>query len=207
MRNSLTMALAPYLGKTLDFEAARAILAQVEPEGHPIDLDALPTAACGSIEFRAERARDILPELHTLHEAHWQETEAYRHGLALSTAHYNQGLIDEQNGKMIQFTARHEGRLVGNIRMYLTVSRHTDSKMAQEDTVFLLPGFRGGRVALRFLQYMERCLAQLGVREIYMDDKVANPSAARLVTHLGYELIAYRRHKMLKENPDVHAIR
>lgn len=199
MRNLATIVLAPHLGKTLTPELAQQILAQFPAHGAPIDLDQFAPRVCGSLVFAAERLIDILDEIEPLHRAHWAETEAYFEGRAMDPD-IAAGVVDEQAGRLIQFTARHEGKLVGNIRMYVGgTSRHTRKPIASEDTVYLTPEFRGGRHALRFLQYMEDCLAQLHEEtEVYMDDKLANASAGRLLEFLGYEHVANRRYKVLR---------
>lgn len=199
MRNLAAIVLAPHLGKTLTPELADKILAQFPAHGVPIDLRQFAPRKCGRLVFAAERAIAILAELEVLHQAHWKETEAYHQDIPMAPD-LAAGLADEQAGRLIQFTARHEGRLVGNIRMYVNGrSRHTSLPLASEDTVYLLPEFRGGLYAVRFIQYMEECLAQLHeVTEVYMDDKLANPSAGRLLEHLGYKHIANRRYKILR---------
>lgn len=197
MRNALVLALAPYIGQELTPERARAIVEQFPVEGKPVDFALIPPRTCGRLVFAPERILDILPELDILHRAHWKETEGYYRGQKMNPD-YEAGLADEQAGKLLQLTARHQGVLVGNIRMYLHAkSRHTGLPFAAEDTVYLLPEFRGGLYALRFLEYMEDCMWALGMKGIYMDDKIANASAGRLMDFMGYEHIANRRYKIL----------
>lgn len=198
MRNLATIILAAHLGKVLTPELASEMLEQFPAHGTPIDLDQFQPRTCGSIVFAAERLLDILDEIEPLHEAHWMETEHHYQG-TVKKPDIGAGLADEQAGRMIQFTARHEGRLVGNMRMYVGgTSRHTGRPMATEDTIFLLPEFRGGIRAVRFMQYVEDCLAQLHEEtEVYMDDKLANPSGGRVLEFLGYKHIANRRYKIL----------
>lgn len=195
MRAALVLALAPYIGQTLTSQLADAIVAQFPPDGAPIDLSQFAPQACGSLVFAAERGADILPELHALHEAHWSETEGYQQPM---NPDYARGIALEQQGRMLQLTARAGGALVGNIRMYLARSMHTQRLIAEEDTVYIVPAYRGGRSALRFIQYMEAAMRQLGVSLIFMDDKIANPAAGRLLEALGYTHVANRRYKNLE---------
>lgn len=200
MRELATIVLASHLGEVLTPERAKEILSHFPREGRPIDLAQFQPKTCGSLVFAVERGANILPELEVLHKAHWTETEAYHRGIPMNPD-IAACIVDEQCGRLMQFTARHQGALVGNIRMYVNQrSRHTQAPIAHEDTVYLLPEWRGGRFALRFLQYMEACVAQLHDEdtEVYMDDKVANPSAARLLEFLEYEHIANRRYKILR---------
>jgi hypothetical protein len=149
--------------------------------------------------FQAERIRDIIDELHPLHEAHYQETEKYRHGLEMKPD-YEAFMDYERSGRLIQFTCRdiESGKLVGNIRMYVTTSLHTGTLMATEDTYYVLPEFRKGFASLRFWQFMEDCLKSIGVREICTDSKVLN-KVHRLNEYLGYQHVANKYVKLFQE--------
>ncbi len=150
------------------------------------------------LTFRVERFRDIEAEIHPLHQQHWQETEAHRHGIAMNP-NYEAFKTSERAGQLIQFTARDAaGQLVGNIRMYLFSNLHTQTLAAKEDTFFVTPTHRHGFTAIRFWQFMEDCLAAIGVREITTDSKVIN-QVGRLNEYLGYTHIAQVFHKRLGE--------
>jgi hypothetical protein len=149
--------------------------------------------------FQAERFRDIVEEIHPLHQAHYQETEKHRRGLEMNPDY--EAFIDyERDGRMIQFTCRdiESGKLVGNIRMYVTTSLHTGTLMATEDTFFVLPEYRKGFAALRFWQFMEDCLVSIGVREIYTDSKVVN-KVNKLNEYCGYKHVANKYAKVFQE--------
>lgn len=76
------------------------------------------------------------------------------------------------------------------MRMYLRTSRHTQTRYATEDTLYLLPSARGGRLGMRFLQYVEDSLhAVCGIKEFRMDAKLLN-GTDRLLKHLGYQPVA-----------------
>lgn len=187
MRNELVLALAPLIGQTLTPEAAQGLLAHFEAIGRPIDLAAIEPKQCGSLTFHAERLLNIIPEMELLHQAHWQETEAYRHGDGLKMD-YDALVLEEQAGTMIQFTARAEGHLVGNFRLYLRRDRHTGKRFAEEDTMYLLPEFRRGRNALMFLDYPKQALKALGYHKFHATVGDASP-ACRLLTHRGFQRV------------------
>jgi len=156
----------------------------------------------GGLLFRAERMRDVLAELHPLHQAHWLETEKHRHGLPLAPD-YDAMLADERAGRLVQFTARDERHeLVGNLRMYLGVSRHSGTKFATEDTLYLAPKARGGFTALALMRFAERALLSIGVREIRADSKLVN-NAGALMRRMGYEPVATQYVKIFKESSHV----
>lgn len=198
MRTAATLILAKFLGQTLTPEVLARLLAEFPADAAPLDLQALPVAECGRMTFQAERLRDIRPELHELHEQHWLETEGYQQGIELD-GDYEALVADEQCGRLVQLTARDGGRLVGNTRMYLARSRHTRRRIATEDTIYLSPDYRRGRNALRFTEFMESCMRALGAQDIYLDDKVGNPAAGRVLGFMGYRHIANRRFKNLEE--------
>lgn len=144
-----------------------------------------------------ERMADILDELHPLHVSHWQETEKYRHGLKLDPD-YDHMLHSEKVGGLVQFTVRYGGELVGNLRMYLSRSLHTKTLVAQEDTLYLIPDHRGSFLAMRLIQYAERALRDMGVREIRCNSKTAN-RADVLMRRMGYDEVAIQFSKIFEE--------
>lgn len=105
--------------------------------------------------------------------------------------------VAEAAGRLVQFTARDvHGVLAGNIRMYLFTNQHTNTLAAKEDTFFILPEHRKGFTAVRFWQYMERCLEHIGVIEITTDSKVIN-NVGQLSKYMGYKHIANTYHRLL----------
>lgn len=148
--------------------------------------------------FKAERLKDILDEIHPLHEAHFQETEKHRLGFGLDVD-YDAMLSSERRGQLLQFTMRTlDGKLVGNIRMYINKSLHTGTLYASEDTYFVLPEYRQGFAALRFWQFMEDCVKSIGVREVRTDSKVLN-KVHKLNDYLGYKHVANKYVKVFEE--------
>jgi GNAT superfamily N-acetyltransferase len=202
MRAAATLILAKYLGQTMTPRVLAAMLADFPASGQPIDLAQLQPRTCGRLTFAAERFAHIREELEPLHAQHLSETEGYHRGIPLRPA-YAAILVDELDGRLLQLTARDGGRLVGNLRLYLSVSRHTSQRIATEDTIYLLPEYRGGRNAQRFIQFAEDCLRALDVSEVYLDTKHSNQAASRLLGFMGYEEIATRRHKILREDGHV----
>lgn len=198
----LRLALSNHLGQSLTPEAAAHIEAIATSN---FDASHEPAAFCpvrykGFI-FHVERLRDIVDEIHPLHVEHWLETEGYRHGL-LCNPDYEAMLADERDGRLIQFTVRKDGELVGNCRMYVGKSRHTQLPTSTEDTLFLTEKARGGFTAMQFVRYIEANLRSLGVREISIDSKVSN-KAHVLMKRLGYPLVGYRFTKIYPEHNHV----
>lgn len=187
----LRLALSTFVGQQLTPElASRIEYIATGNQDHALDPAQFEPHAIGDHVIAVERMSKILPELHALHQAHWLETEKHRHGFALDPD-YQAMLADERAGRLIQFAVRelHGMELVGNLRMYLGLSRHTRTLFAQEDTLYLAAGHRRGFLAIHLLRYAERVLVeQLGVREIRADSKSIN-NAGALMRRLRYEAV------------------
>lgn len=183
-------AMARYFDQPLTPEIAAAIEAEAfTPPDLTIDPAQFPPMQCGSLTFHVERLSEIRAEMHVLHEAHWAETETYRHCHQLAMD-YPALEAEERAGTMIQVTARAGEQLVGNMRMYLRTSRHTGKRVAVEDTLFLLPAYRRGRAAAQLLRYTQRCLNALGYREFHITTKLTSPAAGRLLEFGGFKAVA-----------------
>ncbi|WP_157900201.1 hypothetical protein [Rhodoferax koreensis] len=186
--------LAQHAGQALTREVAVDLINAIFPD-RSIDPARFAPVEYRGLVFQVERFRDIETEIHALHAMHWAETERYRDAMAM-VPDYEGFKEKERDGGLIQFTARADGALVGNIRMYLFRSMHTQQLAAKEDTFFLLAAHRSGFTAIRFWQHMENVLRALGVKEITTDSKVTN-KVGRLNEYLGYAHVADVYHKLL----------
>ena len=186
----LVRFLRERLGQTLTPELAVEILLRSMPTASAIDITRFAPETFGELTFHAERIAGLVDEIRPLHLAHWQETEAHRHGLPFNPD-YDSFIRDERAGRYLLFTARHkdDGRLLGNCACYVYRSTHTQTPAAVEDTMFLLPQARKGRTAIKFFQYAERCLVSLGVRELRVSVKHTN-KAGLLWARIGYKSAA-----------------
>lgn len=138
----------------------------------------------GDFMFFLERIEDIVDEIKPLHQAHWNETEEHRHSLPFNPG-YQTFIRYERAGRYVLFTLRSEGGLLGNCAMYLDKSAHTQTLIATEDTLYLLPEARKGGVAKRFVAYVENAMRLLRVSEINISVKTVN-KAERFFRLLGY---------------------
>lgn len=151
---------------------------------------------CGEFTFSVERIEDIESGIRPLHLAHWKETEAHRHGLPFNPD-YATFRRYERAGRYLLFTVRREWALVGNCAMYLDMSAHTQTLIATEDTLYLLPAARKGRTAMRFVRYVEDSLQKLGVKEICITVKTVN-KAERFFRMQGYQRVESGLTKILE---------
>lgn len=190
--------LASHVGQPLTADLCQRIDAAARAEvDRSIDLSQFRPQTAAGATLQVERFEDLLEELTPLHRAHWQETEKHRHGLALAP-NYALLMSRERSGGLLQFTARRDGELIGHVRMYLGKSTHTSTLYAEEDTLFILPAHRGGTLVLSLMRYAERCLRDVGVREIRADSKLVN-RADVLMRRLGYTPVALKFHKFFED--------
>ena len=147
----IRQVLSANLGKSLTPELACEIeLAALKQPGESIDPASLGATHHRGYEIRAERLAEILTELHPLHVAHWGETEVWRHHVPLNPD-YMAMVAMEQSGRLIQFTVRHGGALVGNLRIFIQTSLHTQTLFASEDSLFIKKEHRGGFLAMALI--------------------------------------------------------
>lgn len=207
MREQLCMLLARHAGKVITKELAVEMVWDLMPD-HAYSPDQFGEEIYHDYVFRSEWFSLALPELKILHQAHFAETEKFRAGISLSPDY--EGMIErERTGGLIQFTARSStGELVGSIVMHLYISAHTGTLAAKEDSYFVFASYRTGFTAIRFWQFMERCLQSIGVKEITTDSKIVRnlddankpvKDVGRLNEYLGYRHVANVFHKLLKD--------
>jgi hypothetical protein len=185
------MGLTPEVAAAIE----AAALAQADESHDPAKFGCMEH---GGYRIQVERFSDILQEIHPLHEAHWIETEKHRHGLELNPD-YPAFLARERAGSLIQFTVRSpSGELVGNLRMFLATSLHTQTRYASEDTVYIKPEHRGGFTVMALLRFAEGCIRAVGITEIRFSTKHTNNVDA-LMRRAGYEPVATEFVKFLEK--------
>jgi hypothetical protein len=191
--------LAAKLGRVLTPEDAveieTAFFSQPDHSHNPSKFGRL---IHGGYTIQAERFSDIVAEMHELHLQHWGETEKHRHGLAMNPD-YDGFTTRERAGNLIQFTMRTEsGELVGNLRMFIATSMHTQTRYASEDTLFIQPQHRGGFGVMALMRFAEQSLVALGVREIRVNSKLVN-KADVLMRRMGYDPVALEFVKIFRD--------
>lgn len=144
--------------------------------------------------FAVEPLRQCWDEMVALAAEHWKETEGYRHGqpFAPSFDRYNQY---DEGGWYFEATIRDEGRLVGYCGMYLFPSMHSQQPIATEDSLFILPEYRKGRNAIRFIKFLEDECRKRGAVEVTITAK--NAKVAKILEYLGYPQVGTHHSKQL----------
>lgn len=190
----LRLALAHHIGQQLTPEVASRIeFIARNGEDLAINHGDFEPVVVNDYVIKVERLSEILPEAKRLTDGFWSETDQSGMQGASLQVDYDALMYLERSGRLVQFTARTTaGELVGQCRMYLSQSMHLGWLMAEDDTLYLAPGHRGGFLAVHMVRYVERCLVdRLGVREIAANSKLSNNSGA-LMRRLGYEAMSER---------------
>ena len=150
------------------------------------------------VVFAVERMENLVDEIEPLHHAHWQESESARHELPYNP-NYEGWVQHERAGSFMVFTVRNAtGALKGYMQMYVGRSNHTGVLLSNEDALFLDPEVRKGFVCRRFAAYAEKCMRELGVREIRLSVKNTN-GVWKVWTRMGFAATGVELIKILED--------
>ena len=149
------------------------------------------------IALQVERVEECWDELYPLAQAHQASTKSYRRHEPFNPdkARYIQY---NEMGYFHLITARDLGKLIGYFGVYTTKSMHSQRNICTEDTLFLHPDYRQGRLAVRIIRYVEKYLQNLlGETEILFSCEIDNKTGIQgLLGLLGYEpkIIQFSKH-------------
>lgn len=154
------------------------------------------------IMLQLERVADCWDELYPLAHAHQSSTTSYRRHEPFNPDKMRYIEYNEM-GFFHLVTARDGTRLVGYFGLYVTKSMHSQLLMATEDTLYVHPDYRQGRLALRIIRYVERYLTTLGVHEILFSCELDNKTGIQgLLGLLGYTPTIQQFSKHLSTSAD-----
>lgn len=120
----------------------------------------------------------------------WEENEQYRHYQGFNP-HKRVYLQYEDLGLYFHFCGRDAGKLIASAGIYLTPSMHTQHLIAQEDTFYITPAYRGrGRLVFRFVEFTEEFAREKGAQQFLLTTPLVNTRSERVVQHLGYYQIS-----------------
>ena len=149
------------------------------------------------IELQVERVADCWDELYPLAQAHQASTKSYRRHEPFNPDKTRYIQYNEM-GYFHLITARDGGKLVGYFGVYVTKSMHSQLNICTEDTLYLHPDYRQGRLAVRIIRYVEKYLQNLlGETEILFSCEIDNKTGIQgLLGLLGYEpkIIQFSKH-------------
>lgn len=162
-----------------------------------------------SLRFAVEPLASCWQEVDELARQHWLETEEYRHGQEYNPD-WKRYLSSDAAGWYFMCTARPwasctmGAEMVGYGGMWAMPSMHTQKMIASEDTFFLLPDFRKGWNAIRFLKFIEAQCLERGAVEIGWTDKKGKGA---LLERLGYKVVASQWSKQVNRRCRQHLSR
>lgn len=200
MRRHLRGALSARLGCILTPELAAEIEAAMMawPDA-ALDVEQFGRMVGDGYVIQAESLRAIRTELERQHAEHWKETEVHRAAIPLALASGLDYRADmERAGLALQLTARmvDGGTLAGSLRFLLGRSNWTDTTYAAEDTLYVAPEHRTHNLGLRLMRFGEKCLRQLGIREIRATTKTVNRAHA-VLKRAGFKPVAVEHVKLI----------
>lgn len=121
------------------------------------------------LKLAIERLTDILSEVEELWRSHFQEV------VPQQAASYNpdrEGFLAlERAGRLRLFTARIDGRLIGQLGFIVHRSRHTQLWVAEEEFLFVRREDRGGGIADELVRFGLLELRDEGIEEVRFSDK------------------------------------
>ena len=83
----------------------------------------------------------------------------------------------EHAGRLLQVTLRHNGRLVGHVRMRLGRAPGA-ALVAEQECLHLVPEHRGDFLAMKLSHFAQRVCRMLGAQEIRANSKLNNNADA-----------------------------
>lgn len=158
---------------------------------------ALHRGGCGVIQLQPEIVETCWDEIDALARQHHAGTASYRRHEPYNPdkARY---VWNNQHGYFHLLTARDSTTLVGYFGLYIMPSMHSQLLTATEDTFFVHPDYRQGRLALRILRYVEQFCQERGVHELLFSCEIDNGSGIHgLLKRLDYEPVIMQYRKCL----------
>jgi len=147
------------------------------------------------MNIQRERFSDIFMELPELWRAHYEEIANDKDKVPLSPDIFSY-LNYEQNNRLVIFTARDEGKLVGYAFFILQFSLHyKELSMAANDLFYVRPEYRGRFIGGQLIDAAEKEFRQMGIRLIQMRTKTKH-NFGRIPERKGFKEteVVYRKY-------------
>lgn len=198
MRQKLALALARFADQLLTADAARQIMRDaLSEEDRSIPVDNFGEKWWRGYRLRAEHVAGNEGDLAPLHAAYHAQTRSEPVDLNYDYARLREA---ERAGTVAMFTARHERRLVGVMRVRLGHTLETQHMTACDDLFYIDPAHRGW-LAVELWRFAERSCFAHGVREVNFDSLTVN-GAEKLAKFLGYHPVAIKFRKVAQDSSD-----
>ena len=145
-------------------------------------------------EIGIEGFDETYPEVQTLYREHYQEMvdRLAKDGIEMSP--YNPRLDEyskaSMGGWLITIIARHEGKAVGYLNVYVTQDMHNRDIIAQEDTIFVTKSHRNG-LGKELVKYGLNELRSRGVKRLHVS-AMTDLRVAKLWERMGFKHAAHQ---------------
>lgn len=148
------------------------------------------------ILFSKEKVLGVADEIEPLLRQHYEEVALHQDVVPLDPdwARY---VAMEEDGNLLVYTVRKEGRLVGYAVFFLVPHIHYRTTLvASNDILYLHPSCRRGTLALRFIKWVEQQAKACGAKRIMWHVKKENDWSA-ILHRIDYQTEEYILGKIL----------
>lgn len=139
--------------------------------------------------FGVERYADIWDEIYPLFEMHYEEMAKRQKDAGRTVAPLNPNkdayIAFNDDGRLVLFTVRIDGELVGYSGVYVMPSMHSGELIAREDAIFVRPDHRNG-IGKKLTKKILASLGAAGVKSATMT-AAADPRAALMWQRMGFK--------------------
>lgn len=125
-------------------------------------------SAIEPLEFKVERFSHVARELPALLRDHWNEVSPYRHKASLKP-NWDRYFELDRLGVLFGFTARYETMLVGYLAFIITNNLYHQEKIADGHVLYMVPAFRTGWNAVKFLRFAEEVLEEEKIKFVNLE--------------------------------------
>lgn len=142
-----------------------------------------------SYTFHLGKHRETFDELEFMYRQHYQEMveRLARDGITYSAYNprWEQYWKASDEGWLLTFILRYEGKAVGCSNIYVTNDMHNNDLIAQEDTIYVVPEHRNG-IGRKFTKIILEELKERGVKRLHVS-AMTDLRATKLWKRLGFK--------------------
>lgn len=141
------------------------------------------------ITFQAERLHDCLREMMPLFPVHWEALGIFRDRMPLAPQ-YDEYLRREREGKVVNLTARKDGKIIAYYVAFIAPGLHYGSTLSTTmDITYVAPEYQGQGLIVKLMLHVEKHLRARGAQIWYTGSKISSkyhPGMDQLVTNMGF---------------------
>lgn len=137
------------------------------------------------VDFAEESLISFRSEVESLLQQHWDKAVINKNYNLKPD--WNSYYKLQESGAVKIYTVRHNGLLVGYASVYTVKSLYAANRLeAHYDMIYICPDYRKGRVAVKFIEYIEKQLVEMGVKQIVIGSLRHQPFDS-LLDYLNYK--------------------